>query len=269
MPRCAKANNFLARCHFERETEPNRMPAENTNELGQPIGFVVLNWQPARLPSDEPMQGRFCRLERFNPDAHAVSLHQANAADSEGRGWTYLPYGPFKTLDSYRAWAQDVCRRSDPLFYAIIDTAIQKPAGVASYLRIDPQNGSIEVGHINYAPCLRRTAAATEAMFLMMQKAFALGYRRYEWKCDALNEPSRRAAERLGFTFEGIFRQAIVVKGRNRDTAWYSIIDKEWPTVRNAFQQWLDPSNFDEHGKQRVRLSTLITSNRRELLQPL
>src|SRR5689334_5981577 len=230
------------------------MTVENRNELGQPIGFAVENWQPARLPSDEPMQGRFCRLERLNPEAHAASLHQANTADAEGRGWTYLPYGPFNTFDSYRAWAEDVCRRSDLVFYAIIDLSTQKAAGVASYLRIDAPNGSIEVGHINYAPSLRRTAAATEAMFLMMERAFALGYRRYEWKCDALNEPSRRAAERLGFSFEGIFRQHMIVKGKNRDTAWYSMLDREWPARKQAFEKWLDPANFTPDGRQKTPL---------------
>jgi RimJ/RimL family protein N-acetyltransferase len=138
--------------------------------------------------------------------------------------------------------------------------------GVASYLRIDLPNGSIEVGHLNYSPLLQRTPAATEAMFLMMERAFALGYRRYEWKCDALNAPSRAAAQRLGFSFEGVFRQATVVKGRNRDTAWFAVIDREWPALRNGFQRWLHSSNFDEMGKQRQRLSAMTTN---DLLPPM
>ena len=145
----------------------------------------------------------------------------------------------------------------DPVFFAVLPHDRGAPAGVASYLRITPQSGSIEVGHIHYAPCLQGSIAATEAMFLMMQTAFALGYRRYEWKCDALNVASRRAAQRLGFSYEGIFRQATVYKGRNRDTAWYAAIDKDWPALLEAFTRWLDPANFDAHGDQRLRLSEL------------
>jgi RimJ/RimL family protein N-acetyltransferase len=203
------------------------------------------------------MEGRYCRLERLNADRHATSLHNSNIVDAQGKNWTYLPYGPFETLDSYRSWVEEAQREKDPLFYSIIDRTAGSGLGVASYLRINPSSGSIEVGHINYAPVLQRTPAATEAMFLMMQRVFQLGYRRYEWKCDALNGPSRSAALRLGFTFEGIFRQATVVKGRNRDTAWFAIIDAEWPKLREAFQQWLNPSNFDDSGQQRIRLSAL------------
>jgi len=234
----------------------------DTNELGQPIGFPLPDWKPPALPSREPMDGRFCRLEPLNPELHAPSLHAANALDVEGRMWTYLPYGPFDTPDNYRAWAGTMCVCSDPLFYAIIDTATGRAAGVASYLRIEPRSGSIEVGHLGYSPLLQRTPAATEAMYLMMERAFTLGYRRYEWKCDALNAPSRAAAQRLGFSFEGVFRQANVVKGRNRDTAWYSVIDGEWPALKDAFLRWLHPTNFDEQGRQRARLSDLVTKNR-------
>jgi RimJ/RimL family protein N-acetyltransferase len=203
------------------------------------------------------MDGRFCRLEPLDPERHARPLYEANARDGEGRNWTYLPYGPFTTLESYRAWMEAACRAGDPLFYAIVDRANGRAAGVASYLRIAPSSGSIEVGHINYSPLLQRAPAATEAMFLMMARAFSLGYRRYEWKCDALNAPSRAAAQRLGFSFEGIFRQATVYKGRNRDTAWYAAIDAEWPSLEAAFTRWLDPSNFGPDGKQRTRLSDL------------
>jgi RimJ/RimL family protein N-acetyltransferase len=152
---------------------------------------------------------------------------------------------------------EQTCRGVDPLFYAVVEKIEDRAVGVASYLRIDPANGSIEVGHINYSPLLQRTPAATEAMYLMMRHVFDLGYRRYEWKCNALNAASRVAARRLGFSFEGVFRQAGVVKGRNRDTAWYAMIDKEWPALREAFLRWLDPSNFDEQGRQRARLSVL------------
>ncbi|MEK7411938.1 MAG: GNAT family protein [Planctomycetota bacterium] len=226
-----------------------------TNELGQSLGFPLPSWKPPAAPSRESMAGRFCRLEPLNPSLHAEALYHANRLDTDGRMWTYLPYGPFESLDSYRAWTETMARGDDPLFFTIIDLATKKPVGVASYMRIDPVVGLIEVGHLGYSPLLQRTPAATEAMYLMMEHIFALGYRRYEWKCHSLNAPSRVAAERLGFTFEGVFRQATIVKGRNRDTAWYSIIDSEWPTRRAAFQRWLRPENFDKDGKQRERLA--------------
>lgn len=227
------------------------------NHLNQPIGFPVPDWKPPRLPARETAEGRFCRLEPLEPERHADSLYAANRLDAEGGNWTYLPYGPFDTAGEYRAWMEETCRGGDPLFFAVVDPASNRAVGVASYLRIDPAAGSIEVGHINYSPLLQRTPAATEAMYLMMQRAFDLGYRRYEWKCNALNEPSRVAARRLGFSFEGVFRQAAVVKGRNRDTAWYAVIDEDWPALREAFLRWLDPSNFDAQGRQRTRLSVL------------
>jgi RimJ/RimL family protein N-acetyltransferase len=168
-----------------------------------------------------------------------------------------LAYGPFATLEDYTRWMQATCLGDDPLFFAIIDLTDGAPAGVASYLNIVPVGGSIEVGHVHYAPRLQQKPAATEAMFLMMQRAFELGYRRYEWKAHVQNVASRAAAQRLGFSFEGVFRQATVVKGRNRDTAWYAAIDAEWPSLLAAFQTWLAPENFDAAGQQRVRLSDL------------
>lgn len=227
------------------------------NYLKQPVGLAVPGWQPPQFPLREPMQGRYCRLEPLDPVRHAESLYAANALDVEGANWTYLPYGPFENLGDYRAWIEKSCRGCDPLFFAIIDLAQGKAVGIASYLRISPDSGSIEVGHLNYSPLLQHTLAATEAMYLMMAHAFGLGYRRYEWKCNALNAPSRSAAQRLGLSFEGIFRQATVVKGRNRDTAWYAAIGADWPLIREAFLQWLSPANFDEQGKQRLRLSVL------------
>ena len=171
--------------------------------------------------------------------------------------WTYLPYGPFTSLPAYQTWMGSACVGDDPLFFAITDSTSGKAIGLASYLRIDPASGSIEVGHLAYSPRLQRTPAATEAMFLMMQWAFGAGYRRYEWKCNALNAPSRTAAMRLGFSFEGEFRQAGVVKGRNRDTAWYAAIDAEWPSLEKAYRAWLAPANFDAAGRQRVSLASL------------
>ena len=230
---------------------------EIQNPLGQPIGFPIGQWTPPPWPSREPMVGRFCRVVPLDVDQHAAELHAANITDKRGAMWTYLPYGPFASLEIYRAWLREQARGDDPLFYTIVDNPTAKPVGHAAYLRILPASGSIEVGHVNYSPLLQRTPAATEAMFLMMQRAFALGYRRYEWKCDALNAKSRTAAQRLGFSFEGVFRQATIYKGRNRDTAWYAVIDREWPALEQAFRRWFDPSNFDERGEQRVRLSGL------------
>jgi RimJ/RimL family protein N-acetyltransferase len=177
--------------------------------------------------------------------------------------WTYLPWGPFADFDAYFAYIKMAAVRDDPLVFAIIDSATDKAVGVGSYLRINPTAGTIEVGGLAYSPLLQRRPAATEAMFLMMRRAFdELGYRRYEWKCNALNAPSRSAATRLGFAYEGIFRQADVVKGRNRDTAWYAIIDDEWPKLRAAYERWLDPANFDSAGNQRVSLSSLTAKLR-------
>jgi RimJ/RimL family protein N-acetyltransferase len=229
----------------------------HSNHLGQPIGPALPNWKPPPPPPREPIEGRFCCLEPLDIERHSAALFAANAADTEGQNWTYMAYGPFATLADYRAWMTTKCLGDDPLFFAIIDKADGQPAGLASYLRITPSAGSIEVGHLLYAPRLQRRPAATEAMFLMMQRAFVLGYRRYEWKCDALNAASRAAAQRLGLSFEGIFRQAIVYKGRSRDTAWYAAIDAEWPALRTVFQQWLDPANFDASGQQRTRLADL------------
>ena len=172
-----------------------------------------------------------------------------------------LPYGPFETLAGYRAFVEAECLGEDPLFHAVVPRSDGRAAGVAAYLRAEPEFGVIEVGHICYAPRLQRTSAATEAMYLLARRAFEeLGYRRYEWKCDALNARSRAAAARLGFRFEGVFRQATIYKGRNRDTAWFSLIDREWPAVRAAFERWLDPGNLDGAGRQRRSLVELRAS---------
>lgn len=203
------------------------------------------------------MEGRHCILEPLDAAAHAETLHAANVLDTDGGMWTYMAYGPFESLDIYRKWVDSAAAGKDPMFFAIVDRATGRAAGVASYMRIDPANGCIEVGGLAFSPLLQHKSAATEAMFLMMEQAFALGYRRYEWKCNALNKPSRTAAQRFGFSYEGIFRQATVVKGRNRDTAWYSIIDTEWPALKAAYQAWLVPGNFNVLGKQRMRLSSL------------
>lgn len=229
------------------------------NAWGQPIGEALPGWSARPRPSRTAMDGRYCRVEPIDPGRHADDLFAANALEPEGRDWTYMPYGPFETFETYRRWVEADCLGDDPLFHAIVDTATGKAAGVASYLRVQPAVGCIEVGHIKLAPPLQRSRAATEAMYLMMARVFdELGYRRYEWKCDALNAPSRTAAERLGFTFEGVFRQATLYKGRNRDTAWYSIIDAEWPGIKTAIETWLAPENFDPAGVQRRRLADFL-----------
>ncbi len=241
------------------------MSDAHKNALGQPIGFPVPDWTPRPRPPRTAMEGRYCRLEPADPARHATDLHAANMEDTGHRIWTYLPYGPFESETYYRAWMEKTCLRDDPLFHTVIALPAQdgdeRPVGIASYLRIDPNAGSIEVGHINYAPALQKTRAATEAMFLMMKRAFdELGYRRYEWKCDALNAPSCAAAVRLGLTWEGIFRQATVYKNRNRDTAWYAATDADWPALKAAFETWLDPANFDADGRQKRRLSELTAA---------
>ncbi|MEL6681064.1 MAG: GNAT family protein [Pseudomonadota bacterium] len=222
----------------------------STNSLGQPIGTPVPDWRGCAPIPHSPMHGRTCHIVPLDL-AHAADLHSAFSADATGALWTYMPTGPFDTAADYRAWVADACQSRDPLFFTIIDQSNVKPVGVASYLRIQPQNGVAEVGYITFAPTLQRTIMATEAMYLMMKRVFdELGYRRYEWKCDALNAPSRRAAERLGFTYEGTFRQALVYKGRNRDTAWFSMLDHAWPRKRQAFETWLSVDNFDATGQQ-------------------
>ena len=227
------------------------------NEHGQPIGFALPDWTPPPRPPREVLTGRYCRVEPLDPERHPADLHTANMLDPSGQAFTYLSSGPFDSLDSYRQWITTTCLGDDPLFHAIVDSATGMAAGVASYMRIDPPNGVIEVGHLNFSPLLQQTRAATEAMYLMMRQAFALGYRRYEWKCDSLNAPSRAAARRLGFSYEGRFLQAVVYKRRSRDTDWFSITDREWPAIRTAHEQWLAPENFDAHGRQRTSLSTL------------
>ncbi len=230
--------------------------APPVNEFSQPIGEPLPGWTARAQPPRTAMQGRLCRLEPLSAARHAAALFEAHALDAEGRNWTYLPYGPFESAAAYTRWAEQAERQADPQFHAIVLEPSERPVGVASFLRIEPAMGVIEVGHLAYSPVLQRTPAATEAMFLMMRRVFAeLGYRRYEWKCDALNAPSRRAAERLGFRYEGTFRQMHVVKGRNRDTAWFSIIDSEWPALEHAFTRWLAPENFDAAGRQQLSLA--------------
>ncbi len=233
------------------------MSQSTLNPLGQPVGRALGGWTAPPPPSRGSLVGRHCRVEPLDPARHTGDLYEATAADTEGRIWTYLNYGPFGSPAELRSWAEAAAASEDPLFFAIVDEADGGAAGVASYLRIAPAVGSIEVGSICYPPRLQRTTAATEAMVLMMRYAFELGYRRYEWKCDALNAPSIAAAERLGFTFEGVFRQATIFRERNRDTAWFAIIDRDWKQLESCYERWLAPGNFDIAGAQRESLSTL------------
>jgi RimJ/RimL family protein N-acetyltransferase len=216
------------------------------------------------VPPRTPIEGKFVRLEPLNPDRHGDALYRAG---HEGAGaqaiWDYLPYGPFPDEPACRRWLTELAGSLDPIFYAIRLLADDRPAGVLSYLNVAPKAASIEIGHIWFAPFLQKTPAATEALFLAMRSAFdELGYRRLEWKCNALNKSSRAAALRLGFAFEGIFFRHMIVKGRNRDTAWFSLLDEEWPVVRACFETWLAPGNFDDKGRQKSSLGDLTRALR-------
>jgi RimJ/RimL family protein N-acetyltransferase len=208
-------------------------------------------------PARTPLEGSHARLEPLSPATHGAELYRlSHAPEATADLWDYLPYGPFPAQADFTSYLEGCAASEDPLFFALRNLSSGRAEGVASFLNIVPKNASIEIGHIWLAPCLQRTRAATEALYLMMRHSFNdLGYRRLEWKCNAMNEASRRAALRLGFTFEGIFYQHMVVKGCNRDTAWYSILDGEWPAIDAAFKAWLAPENFDEAGRQRQSLA--------------
>jgi len=213
-------------------------------------------WKPARPLSRAALEGELVRLEPVDVARHAGQLFAAQSSAPEL--WAYLPYGPFESETAFRVWLTERAASSDPLFYAIIERMSGRALGMASFLRVEQGHGVIEVGHIWYSPALQRTRLATDAMYVMARHVFDdLGYRRYEWKCNALNEPSRRAAVRLGFTFEGVFRQHMVIKGENRDTAWYSMLDGEWPAAKAAFEAWLRPENFNGEGRQLRSLAEL------------
>jgi RimJ/RimL family protein N-acetyltransferase len=227
------------------------------NELGQPVGPAVPGWTPRPLPPKTAMAGRLSTVEPLDPGSHAAQLFAAYAEDREGRLWTYYNYGPFAEPAAYRQWVESACADPGRLFHAIVDNSSGRAVGVAAFINAQPAVGVVEIGSLVFSPLLQRRPAATEALFLMMRRCFdELGYRRCEWKCDSLNEPSRNAAARLGFRYEGLFRQATITRGRNRDTAWFSVIDSEWPALRAAFERWLDPANFDGDGNQRRNLAS-------------
>lgn len=233
------------------------MPGDQ-DDAALPLGRLLPGWTPRIAPQPVSLVGRTCVVQPLDPAAHAGDLFAAYAADGPGRLWTYLRSGPFPDLASYQQWVASVAQAADPLMFAIVARSSGRALGTAALMRADPDNGVVEVGHLTFSPALQATTPATEAMALLMAHVFDdLGYRRYEWKCNALNAASRRAALRLGFTYEGTFRQAWVVKGRNRDTAWFSILDGEWPAIREAHRRWLSPDNFDARGRQRVSLSAM------------
>ena len=216
------------------------------------------NWQPRPRPARRILDGRYVRLEPLDPGLHGDDLFEASSVADAGSRFAWLPDTPPQSRAEFQSWLDKSAASEDPLYYAVIDKASGKAVGRQTLLRIDPANGVIEIGHVYWGPEMARTRGATEAQFLFARHVFDdLGYRRYEWKCNNRNEPSKRAAERFGFQFEGIFRQHMIVKGENRDTAWYSIIDKEWPALRKAYEAWLDPANFDSNGTQKQRLEEL------------
>lgn len=221
------------------------------------IGIAV-DPAPAQRPQPIVLPGRVITLRPFDRATQADALYQGTHGPEQETQWCYMHDGPYPTRDAFNAAFEKKQKSVDPMFWAIVDNATGVPVGQASYLRIEPAHRSIEVGNIIFTPALQQTIGATEAMYLMARHVFNdLGYRRYEWKCNALNEPSRRAALRLGFTFEGIFRQHMIVKGRNRDTAWFAMLDKEWPLRQDNFEQWLAPANFDSTGSQKLSLARL------------
>lgn len=229
-----------------------------TNPHGQPIGVPVDGWAPPPVPPAEPLEGRTVTLEPLDRQAHGPSLFEALSGAPDSL-WTYMSFGPFRDYKGLEATLKAIEHYPDWVPFAIV--VDDEPLGFASYLRIAPRDGSIEIGSIVLSPQLQRTTPATEALYLMIRNVFALGYRRCEWKCDDLNTASRRAAERLGFVYEGTFRQATLYKGRNRDTAWYAITDREWPALDRAFQRWLSPDNFDSNGAQRRSLRQMREGN--------
>jgi RimJ/RimL family protein N-acetyltransferase len=233
------------------------------NSADQPVGDALPDWEPARRPRRSSVEGRLCRFEPLDTVRHLDDLYDAFGDDRDGRLWTYMPVGPFPSKQAFCDWLDSACGTDDPLFHAIVDRSTGLASGVAALMRVKPEIGVIEVGHITYSPRMQRSAMATEAMLLLMMLVFdELGYRRYEWKCDSLNAPSRKAAERLGFRFEGIFEQATIYKRRNRDTAWYAILDRDWPALKRAYRRWLDDSNFGAEGMQKTRLQAFIQSER-------
>lgn len=218
------------------------------------------HWQAAQRPTAAVLQGRTGHLERLDPRRHGDELWQAlQGPDADPQMWRFMGYGPFASRADFQQWLCDLNSASDPCFYTVMDGRSDSAVGLLSYLNIVPAHGSIEIGHVCFGGAMQRSTLATETIYLLAKYAFALGNRRLEWKCDNANLRSKRAAERFGFSYEGLFRQHLIRKGRNRDTAWYSIIDQEWPAIEAAFESWLAVDNFDAQGQQRHGLQALRT----------
>jgi RimJ/RimL family protein N-acetyltransferase len=233
------------------------MMSSSASETGLLVGPEV-DASPAKRPERTTIKGQFVTIAPLDPASHAQALWEGTRGAENDALWAYLFAGPFADRADFYAYLIARAGPEDPLSFAILDNASRRAVGMAALMRIEPEHRVIEVGSILYTPALQRTRGATEAMYLLARHVFEeLGYRRYEWKCNALNEGSRRAALRLGFTFEGVFRQHMIVKGRNRDTAWFSMLDCEWPARKAGFERWLDPSNFDANGQQRSSLSVV------------
>jgi RimJ/RimL family protein N-acetyltransferase len=229
----------------------------STNDQSQPLGTPV-GAHAAKRPERTTLHGRAITLVPLDAEAHADALFRGANGGEMDRLWTYLPYGPYSEPAAFRASIAAKARSTDPVYFAVLDNSTGEAVGHQAFHRIDPVHRVIEIGHILYTPRMQRTIGATEAQYLFAAYVFdTLGYRRYEWRCDDLNTPSKRAAVRFGFAFEGVFRQHMIIKGRNRDTAWFAMLDSEWPARRAAFERWLDPANFDAAGRQKVRLMSL------------
>lgn len=225
------------------------------NEYGQPIGIEIIDWTPRELPSSPLLLGKYCQLEQLNVEKHANDLLAAYQTATDGRDWTYLPAEPPQNYNTFCDYLTKLITTNNQYHYAIIDIKTNKALGTVALIRPDTINGSIEVGYVTFSPLLKKTRIATETQYLLMRYVFDdLQYRRYEWKCDSLNEPSNAAAQRLGFKYEGTFRQAVVYKSRTRDTSWFSIIDKEWSELKGRFEKWLNKDNFNQDGTQKNKL---------------
>lgn len=231
---------------------------QRINEFGQPVGAALPYWQPVPLPEATMMSGIYCRLEPLDTGLHGDDLYDAYASAPDGRDWTYLTEDRPASLAAFHIWLEQRAAEKGFITFTIVCTQRNKPVGLVSYMRIDPANGSLEIGGVTWSPLMKRTVTGTEALWLMINQAFTLGYRRCEWKCDSLNIPSRQAALRLGFTYEGTFRQMMTRKGRSRDSDWFSIIDSEWPAINQVLTFWLSKENIDVSGQQRQSLRSLM-----------
>ncbi|SEG18576.1 GNAT family N-acetyltransferase [Marinobacterium lutimaris] len=233
------------------------------NEFGQPIGDALPDgWTPPPLPSRMTLAGRVVKIVPMDAEAHGAALYEAFKLDETDAGWTYMANGPYSCLADFMTWLKTAAVATDPMLFSFLNAQSGQPVGYGALMRIDARMACIEVGNLRMSPLQQRTPMSTEAIHLLADYAFKLGYRRFEWKCDSLNAPSRTAAERLGFTYEGTFRNAMHYKGRSRDTAWFSITEDEWPAIREAQQAWLAPDNFDQNGIQKQRLAELIQQAR-------